>query len=565
MKLKYIIPSLMSVLVFLTGCTEKFEPSYLDGLRVSSSFVALSSEGSSTDFIVNASSSWEFQNVPEWVTVAPLSGGSGETKVTVSAPASSGIKSATVKLVSGALVQEIVISQGKKASAEMATCKQVIDGDDGKTYQVKGTVTNIANTTYGNWYLNDGTGQIYIYGTLDAEGATKNFLSLGLEVGDVVTVEGPKTTYNGTVELVDVTVLKIEKSLVKIVEATPAEITKEGGELTVKLAFKGNLAPTVPDDCNWVRYKTTTVIPGTPTAVLPNPADTAFVKFVIDANEGAGRSAAIAFNCSNASNASSISYTIKQAANVLPRGMRPDDPYNVAEAIKKCQEIGGTSDGEIYYAKGKISSIKEVSTSYGNATFNISDDGTDSNALTCYRSLNLDNQKFTSEDEIAVGDEVVVCGKLVNYTDKNGNATPEFSGNVYIYSIKKGGSPAGGNDGTLAHPYNVKEITALAAKLAENETSEADYYFKGKISTIKYTFSAQYGTATFFISDDGTAADEFQIYGAYYYDGKAWEEGNTQIAVGDEVVIYGKICNYMGTLESASKKAYVYSINGKTK
>ena len=91
----------------------------------------------------------------------------------------------------------------------------------------------------------------------------------------------------------------------------------------------------------------------------------------------------------------------------------------------------------------------------------------------------------------------------MNYTDKNGVVTPEFSGNVYIYSLTKGS--AGGNDGSLAHPFNVKEITALAAQLAENETSEADYYFKGKISTIKYTFSAQYGTATFFISDDGAA------------------------------------------------------------
>ena len=44
----------------------------------------------------------------------------------------------------------------------------------------------------------------------------KNFLSLGIEVGDIVTVEGPKTTYNGTVELVNVTVINIEKSLIKV-------------------------------------------------------------------------------------------------------------------------------------------------------------------------------------------------------------------------------------------------------------------------------------------------------------------------------------------------------------
>ena len=39
------------------------------------------------------------------------------------------------------------------------------------------------------------------------------------------------------------------------------------------------------------------------------------------------------------------------------------------------------------------------------------------------------------ESGAKVGDEVIVCDKLVNYTDKSGNVTPEFSGNVYIYSL----------------------------------------------------------------------------------------------------------------------------------
>ena len=109
-------------------------------------------------------------------------------------------------------------------------------------------------------------------------------------------------------------------------------------------------------------------------------------------------------------------------------------PFTVAEAIAKCQEIGATTDGVIYFAKGKISSIKEVSTNYGNATFNISDDGTETNELTVFRSLDLGNQMFTDENKIKVGDEVIITGKLVNYT-KNDTVTPEFSGNVYIYSL----------------------------------------------------------------------------------------------------------------------------------
>ena len=98
-----------------------------------------------------------------------------------------------------------------KTSMKHETIAQVIAGEDGNTYKVRGEVTSITNTTYGNYYLKDETGELLIYGTLDANGQTKNFASLGIEVGDIVIVEGPKKTYNGTPELINVTVLKIEK------------------------------------------------------------------------------------------------------------------------------------------------------------------------------------------------------------------------------------------------------------------------------------------------------------------------------------------------------------------
>ena len=556
MKLRYFIPSLVAVVAAtFTGCSDNdYDPTYLSEIRVSQSYVALDVNGGSASVDVLTTGAWTVTDVPDWLTVSPASG-SGSGTVTFSAGAGVG-RTAEVLIECEGKTQHINIIQGI-ATVSNATCAEVLAGPESKTYRVTGICTKIVNTTYGNWYLNDGTGEVYIYGTLDSKGGTKNFLSWGLEVGDQITVEGPKTVYNGTVELVDVTVVKIVKSLIKCESVTFngeefTELPYDGGEVVASLTCKGNgVAVEIPADAqSWLGIVSTTV--------GENPT----VTFRVAPNDGDTRSTTIVFKTTDGKKEYTSQATIKQKAFKLPKGKNPADPFSVAEAIKKCQEIGGTSDGEIYYAKGKISSIKEISTSYGNGTFNISDDGTDNNALTCYRSFFLDNEKFTAEDQVAVGDEVVVCGKLVNYTDKNGNVTPEFSGNVYIYSLKK--ASAGGNDGSQAKPFNVKEITAIAAQLAENETSEADYYFKGKISTIKYTFSAQYGTATFFISDDGTATDEFQIYSAYYYGGNAWVEGNTQIAVGDEVVIYGKVCNYKGTLETASKKAYVYSINGKT-
>ena len=107
-----------------------------------------------------------------------------------------------------------------------------------------------------------------------------------------------------------------------------------------------------------------------------------------------------------------------------------EDPYSVADALKFIDH-GSTS--ETVYVKGIISQIKEVSTSFGNASYYISDNGsTETDQLLVYRGFYLDNAQFTSADQIAVGDEVVITGKLKVY-----NGTKEFDQGNYIVSIIK--------------------------------------------------------------------------------------------------------------------------------
>jgi len=478
--------------LLLVGCSNDATVGTYSSLSGDDSFVTLPATGGEYTITIKANSEWAFDEVfkttakvngenvttthalPTWLTASVLSGGAGESKVTFSADATNGGREAELRLTIDGHKQFIKVRQGS-LEASPSTCKEVIDGPDGKTYRVTGTVTAIANTTYGNWYLDDGTGQIYIYGTLDAEGGTKNFSSLKIEVGDIVTVEGPKTTYNGTVELVDVTVVKIVKSLVKVITA-PVTMPKEGGEFSVKVAYKGSGANlTIPADAqSWLKLSSSEYIAGIKTIYdTATPADTTVFHFVMDANEGEGRKTELVFSSANASSSSAVTFTVKQEANVLPHGQNPDDPYTVAEAIARCKAIGSTSDDIIYYAKGKISSISSIDTSsYGNATFNISDDGNDGNALTVYRSYFLDNAKFTDASQIEVGDEVVVCGKLVNYKGE----TPEFSGKVYIYSIKKGGSPQGADGST---------IVSVAEFIAAPVANDVWYQLTGEVTNLK--------------------------------------------------------------------------------
>ena len=67
------------------------------------------------------------------------------------------------------------------------------------------------------------------------------------------------------------------------------------------------------------------------------------------------------------------------------------------------------------------------------------------------------------------------------------------------------------------------------------------------------------------ISEDGSEGTEFTVYSSYYLDGKAWQDGDEQIAVGDEVIVCGKIINFNGnTPEFASKQNYLVSLKKMT-
>lgn len=115
-------------------------------------------------------------------------------------------------------------------------------------------------------------------------------------------------------------------------------------------------------------------------------------------------------------------------------------------------------------------------------------------------------------------------------------------------------------DGTLADPFNVAGVNQF---IAEGTGLDQKVYIKGIVSTTK-EISATYGNATFYISDDGTtSATQFYIYRCKGLGGKSITS-ETEVQVGDTVVVYGTVTNYNGTYETVQNDAYIYSINGKT-
>lgn len=119
MKLKYIFTALVAALTLAVGCEDDIE-TYLDEVRVSSSYVAIPAAGGSQTITVNAKSDWSFGDIPEWVKVSPTTGVAGETEVTFKAEATTATKEAMLYLTCDGKSQIInVLQQTKKVELEV--------------------------------------------------------------------------------------------------------------------------------------------------------------------------------------------------------------------------------------------------------------------------------------------------------------------------------------------------------------------------------------------------------------------------------------------------------------
>lgn len=78
-----------------------------------------------------------------------------------------------------------------------ATIAEFLAAEKGGTqYRISGVVTRIAKAEYGNIYLKDATGEVYVYGI----GAQGEFETMGIEVGDIVTLISNRGEYDGNAQ-----------------------------------------------------------------------------------------------------------------------------------------------------------------------------------------------------------------------------------------------------------------------------------------------------------------------------------------------------------------------------
>ena len=342
MKLNRLFLTLAAIAATAVSCV-KDELAQLDEVQVSQSYIALPTEGGSCDVTVTATGSWEITDIPEWLTVAPASGVAGKTVVTFSAEATSATNESVLKLLCSGKTQLLTVLQmAEKIELPISTCAEVNAAEDGPTFKIKGTITAIENTTYGNMYVTDETGSVYIYGTL-YEGAEKQFSKYGVEVGDIVVVEGPRGSYKGSPQLVNATILAIEKSLIKVESVDPetAELPIEGGILTVTLTAKGDGVEVVIPEENksWISVSGMNV-----------SGTSAVVSFNIAENAGGDRSSELSFKTTKSGKEYTAVTSFSQKGAII-------------EAT--AAEINAAADGDTQYRiTGYVSKV--ANTQYGN-------------------------------------------------------------------------------------------------------------------------------------------------------------------------------------------------------
>lgn len=489
MKFKYFFIALIAVAGFFASCSDDKDLGQLDGIQVSQSSLSIPVEGGKVEFDVTSAADWKFvtndkkgnpvDSIPAWISSSCTGGNAGTTHVVFNAAATKGANNSTFKLVSDTQTQYITVIQGV-LNPPFSTCAEILAGNDGETYKVKGTLTRLSNTVYGNWYIKDATGEVYVYGTLDANGSEKNFASLKLEEGDEVTIQGPRDTYKGTPQLKNVTVLSYTKSLIKVEELDKDTLDKAGEDFKVTLTVKGEgVTVDIPEaDQSWLSVKG-----------IVTSGTKAEITFHANANAGGARSSSIGFTSTKGKQSSTVTAVAYQLGSIIEC---PIADFNKAEK-------GST----VYRLTGVITKV--ANPTYGNCYIK------DATGETFVYGIGAkgDFQK----KGLKVGDVVTLTGvkDIYNGTGQMKNATLEA----------------------------VKVVTKISVAdfLTKKDDKNVYYMLEGTITEFAGKTNDLKTWGNFGLTDDSGSAFVYGLTAGWGGEGK--KAGTLGLSFGDKITIIG--------------------------
>lgn len=210
---------------------------------------------------------------------------------------------------------------------------------------------------------------------------------------------------------------------------------------------------------------------------------------------------------------SSLSPKESHADYVYEHAGTEEDPFTVAEALLKCEEVGKAGTDTDVFVRGIISSISTIDVKgYGNATYFISDDGTRNVELEVYRGFfykideetgDIVSSDFTDEnkDELQIGRIVLIKGRLVFYK----LMTKEFTSGNYIYSIED--LSKGDFDVTFISTSTGTASAILSVGQTGTFSSNGYLYTHSEATNVTYAYESSQ-PSIFEIKEDG---DHFEV------------------------------------------------------
>ena len=165
-----------------------------------------------------------------------------------------------------------------------------------------------------------------------------------------------------------------------------------------------------------------------------------------------------------------VTVTFNEETKTVEATVKAVEILTVAKALEIINALeDGKTTADEYIVKGFVTSITEISTKYGNATFVIADEKGGSIGLTVFRIKGIDGESITDENLLKVNDEVVVQGKLQKYV-KNGEMTPELAQGGKIISITSSGDTP--ETQTLVWDFTKWSAATVAALKADAAASK---------------------------------------------------------------------------------------------
>ena len=195
------------------------------------------------------------------------------------------------------------------------------------------------------------------------------------------------------------------------------------------------------------------------------------------------------------------------------------DPYNVAEAIAAIK--AGTAPTTQVYLTGIISDVAFYNDKYKSITYYISDDGK-SKDMQVYSGKGLNGADFASKEDLKVGQKVTILGKIMKFTDKNGNDIMEVDKTSSIVKIEGEGTGGGEvkpdptPDTPASGNIEMTDASILSGKSGDVELVEK-YYNSQNVTNESTWYTWKIGDTTFkgakICISDGTNGKGIQMQG----------------------------------------------------